>query len=992
MPLETEDITIPLAQGLDTKSDPKQLTVGKLARLENGSFGTLGKLRKVPGEASFATSWATGAAKMVAGLSSSRCVMADPTTLYERTSAGLGAAVGPFVRTKLRVKQAFRDSDGYLYINAAYSSATGNTIYTWVTQVGTSYTPHYAVIEEATGRVLARDYPGWLASCWLHPMQCVAVGNYFAFGVSTGTTLKFYYISAATPTDAPYNFYTVAGYSDAAGNSYGYDIAENPGQLQHRLAYTLYASRELYVASFSSSLFITATVLVEAVAGTLGIYPIVFGTSTKTYISWTANGAGTYFAVYDAALPASPLKSKTAYTGVTDAIPAGGVEIGGIVYSYLSEGTVAGNLTRLHQINNTTYAESGAVYLRSLIPIGRPFSYLSRPTFLGYYSENDHLQDTAFLVSGALDASITGGVRPNIVARALMGSAGIMMKLNALAFSATEFGYPVPVRRFLDGSYYGTGYSAAQLRFTMSDESAYHAQELSDVLHFSGGCVDMYDGQNLCEHGFHVYPWGVTVPGGAGSKTFQYTAVYEWTDATGRVHRSAPSPSATYKNNNAPDSTSVALTIPSLRLTSKPNSTTASGVQRSYVWVVVYRTLDSGGIFYRVGAVLNDPTADTVALTDTTSDSALAGNLQLYTTGGVLENIAPPAFLHMVQAHSRIYGINAENPYQIIYSKQAIQGLPVEFNDALVYSVDERGGECRALAALDEKVVIFKDRSIFYFVGQGPDSLGAQNDFSEAYLVSSDVGCDNPRSIVNLPAGIVFRSAKGWYLLDRSMVAQYIGDGAEAFNSYVASCAAVVPNSHQVRVGLIGTPANSPNVLTYDHLTKQWGTITTSYPPSGYAVVGGLLVWCATSALGAALVLKDDTTVYYGVAGTYRPLLWETGWISLAGVQGLQRLRHILLLGTWKSSHSLVVKIAYDFEESAGVPAWSQTVAFSFAVSPSGQYQVRVNLTRQKCEAVRLQVYDTSQAGTSESYDISALTFVVGKKRGAFQLPASKQS
>jgi hypothetical protein len=36
---------------------------------------------------------------------------------------------------------------------------------------------------------------------------------------------------------------------------------------------------------------------------------------------------------------------------------------------------------------------------------------------------------------------------------------------------------------------------------------------------------------------------------------------------------------------------------------------------------------------------------------------------------------------------------------------------------------------------------VFKASSIFYVTGQGPDATGAQNDFSDAQLVTTDCGC-----------------------------------------------------------------------------------------------------------------------------------------------------------------------------------------------------------------------------------------------------------
>ncbi len=49
MPLDQQNVPIPLAQGVDTKTDSKQVQLGKLLTLENGFFQTPGEIRKRPG-------------------------------------------------------------------------------------------------------------------------------------------------------------------------------------------------------------------------------------------------------------------------------------------------------------------------------------------------------------------------------------------------------------------------------------------------------------------------------------------------------------------------------------------------------------------------------------------------------------------------------------------------------------------------------------------------------------------------------------------------------------------------------------------------------------------------------------------------------------------------------------------------------------------------------------------------------------------------------
>lgn len=53
--------------------------------------------------------------------------------------------------------------------------------------------------------------------------------------------------------------------------------------------------------------------------------------------------------------------------------------------------------------------------------------------------------------------------------------------------------------------------------------------------------------------------------------------------------------------------------------------------------------------------------------------------------------------------------------------------------------------------------------------GNGPDATGANSDYGDPTLITSDVGCINDNSVVIMPQGLMFQSAKGIYLLDQSL-------------------------------------------------------------------------------------------------------------------------------------------------------------------------------------------------------------------------------
>ena len=131
----------------------------------------------------------------------------------------------------------------------------------------------------------------------------------------------------------------------------------------------------------------------------------------------------------------------------------------------------------------------------------------------------------------------------------------------------------------------------------------------------------------------------------------------------------------------------------------------------------------------------------------------------------------------------------------------------------------------------------------------------------------------------------------------------------------------------------------------------------------------------------------------------------ETGWMNVAGLQNFQRVYHILLLASFKSSHKLRIRVAYDFKD-----AWVQEEIINpedflnanayGADSPYGAgspyggdgalYQFRLNLKIQKCQSIKFSIEDL-QEEPGEGLALSGLTFRVGVKEGTNKLAASNK-
>lgn len=524
--------------------------------------------------------------------------------------------------------------------------------------------------------------------------------------------------------------------------------------------------------------------------------------------------------------------------------------------------------------------------------------------------------------------------------------------------------------------------------------------------------------------------------------TYGYKIVYEWIDNQGQKHRSAPSPNLSYKIGTAPAAftatttngsptltavstvanlqvgmqlsgtgitagtyivsinasnnitmsanatasnvgttitpaavSSVALTIPTLRITEKQNVT-----------IAIYRTAVNGSdIYYRVDTqyltypIANSTSSDTVSFTDYIADANISGNEQLYTEQEV-ENIAPEAVLAMTEYKNRAIYIPSTNPYVWAFSKQVVNGSPVEFSDLFQKNMSTVGGALVGCAKLDDKLILFKGSSIYYVTGTGPGPSGANDDFTDPQFITADAGLLNSRSIVTTPVGIMFKSSKGIYLLDRSLQTRYIGKDVEDYNQYTVRGAQLIPKSNQVRFIL-----SNGTALMYDYYwtdesgVGQWAVFD---PVS--AVSDCLFQSLHTYVTSGGLVYQETPGTYLdGASGISTS--FKTGWFNLSGLQGLERFYYFTFLGQYLSSHDLSVNLYFNYDANTAyaVPTITPNPLESIE-------QWRIFPTIQKCQSFQIELTESNSTG--QGLYLSGLDMLVGVKRGTPTIKAANSA
>ena len=1039
MPLQRQLVTIPFAFGVDLKSDDKQVALGRLTELENGVFTTLKKIRKRNGYEAIPrrVSSETGLDQLESAsaltsfrdelLAVGRSSLSPSRSRLFSYSDGSNAWVskGDFTPCAASAATVAKDTQAFACVDGAATDTGGLQVYAW--ERGTSV--FYSAIDTSSGQVVVSS--ALVANDAARPRVVPYSGGALIYYVDTfADAVKVRRLVPSTNASlepALQLTSVIPGTVDAltlTDASQLFDVVRMQGQLL--LAFVNGVGSitvRRYNASNPQNSIAQRTVSSSSIPTTLAIAYDAAG--ERVAVAWsTSDGALTY-------------STRWASTDqfLTDPFSASAANISpGTSVDFLQVGIVAvpespaaerfrvwssyrrsGSPGRLSTTLYVTDGASSQTAERTTLAVSiasRPWAYGGR-AFVAVAFESftsgapDGLQNQLLVV-----ADSTTAFEP--VARVLYttsaGAPASRLGPSATLPAATELRPGAFQLATLEASTLTTavgdvqtfaGITSATFDFEEAPLSD-NRSEIGGSLVLGGGLLSAYDGIGLTELGFFAWPdeCAVSLGGGGGlsAGSYQWVAVYEWTDNNGFVHRSAASLPATA---TATSGQSATVTVSTLSITSKQ--------ARAPVQIVVYRTLANGTVFYRASSLtaptLNSVSAYTVTFSDTVSDATLASRPLLYTTGGVVENIPPGASSGLTIHRGRLWAVDGLNPLRLWYSRQVASGAPVEFSDVLALDVDSRGGDVVALGSLDDKLVVFKRTQIFVVSGQGPDSTGSQNDFSDAVLVTSDVGCVDARSLVVTPSGLVFQSTKGIYLLDRSLAVSYIGADVEAYNGATVESGQLIPTANQVRFVL-----STGVALVLDFYVGQWSVFTNH--PAVDSVVW-LDRFCYVRADG--VVMREDAS-RHDDAGAYVPLKVTTGWLAFAGDAGVyaaaagnrapaalqlyQRARRLLVLGEYSSPHRLRVQVSFDY-----APAVEQDVVVTpndpgsyGSSSPYGSespyggtwlpYQWRVDLARQKCQALKVSISEQRIAGeVGEGLSLSALSIELGLKPLSARIP-----
>ncbi len=1011
MSLQKQNVPISFAKGLDTKTDPKQIAIGNFLELQNTVFDKLGQLTKRNGYSKL-TSLDDGNSKIATTFNGNLTAIGSVLRAYSKGS-NTWVDKGKLQPIELSTLPLNRSNTNQSQADCVVApNGLVCTVFTDNIPSGGITTPSYkyTIADSITSQSIVNATPIPVSSGAITQSPRVFIlGKYFIIlfnnliaGINHLQYIAINYnnptiifpesnISSQITPNSRLNFDAIV-----VNNSMyiGWNGNDGGGAIRLlSLNSTLVQSNTVVFAGESASVMSLCadssgtTPVIYAVyyktAGTLGrilavnqslvtvLAPTtwIVGAVVLNITSFAKDGSCEIFYEldnaysYDAAIKTNIISKKN--------VTQSGVVTGPIIVS-----REVGLASKAFQVNNTIY----------FLTI---YNSAYQPTYFLQNSSGDVIAKLAYSNGGSY---YTLGL-PNITISNNLAQLCYLRKDLTTAVNKTQGAVNTT------GIYSQTGINLVSFTF---DTSKIIPAEIGSNLNLSGGFIWAYDGTLPVEQGFHLWPDYVevttsTMGGFLADQQYFYKAVYEWSDAQGNTHRSAPSlPIGQITAGGGTSSNTI--NVPTLRLTYKVSNP---------VRIVIYRWSTAQQTYYQITSILapilNDVTVDSIAYVDTLADADILGNTILYTTGGVIENIAAPASKTLSLFKSRLFSISSEDENLLLYSKQVIENTPVEMSDLFTIFVAPTTGAqgstggVKVLAPMDDKEILFKKDAIYYITGTGPDNTGANNDFSDPVFVSSTIGCDNQQSVVFIPQGLMFQSDKGIWLLSRDLNTTYIGAPVELFTQNATVESAVnIPGTNQVRFIM-----DSGITLMYDYFYGQWGTFV-NIPAVSSTIYEGLHTYINTF----GQVFQESIGKY--LDGSNPVLIkFTTGWLNLAGLQGFQRAYFFYILAQYISPHKLTVQIAYDYNPS---PTQSSVITpdnFSpnygdEALWGSGQAwggpgnieQWRVFLQQQKCEAFRITLMESFDSTLGQpagaGFTMSGIDLSIGLKDSRPRLRAAR--
>lgn len=1018
-------LPIDFGQGIDTKTDPKLVVSGKLLQLQNGTFTNIKRIAKRNGYGALGTAISSGgniiAPTMVHGYNEELIIADQNLLLSYSPSQNAWINKGGFESTEVSRVSIDQEHPSNVFVSSAI---LGNyTLYGWSTidQSNDSYPEMYgqvfaSVVDMKSGTILLNAFQ-LTNNTSVHSeaiVKCIVLGTNLAIiylnAQNGDVELRTVIFSGSGVVSLSSPIIVTTNYGSGTGAGAVFDIVETLTGAS--IFYTTTTGYSISNINFSGSVTANSNITDANQDKPISILRNTFNNNLWVYYTdFSSPNYTIKYSIYSPTLAVilAPTSIITSIYNVSNIIEVNVSASEQLLYYslYTFDSNTINQTDVTHYVTVSSVGTVGVpvLFANGVAGFSKIFTIgVDEYAFFVYRGPNiaatpqstglPQIEPTLFLIK-LTNIPVTG--MPLVVARiasGLINTPSILRPSMTEAFdvsfvTATKilFAVAVEVQEFQSDFFqsielYPAGISGV-FGYTVdfSGPDSYIATNTSEIVTLNGGILNMYDSQFCVELGFNLFPeiisltQSTTTDGMIANGEYSYLAIFQWIDGQGNLHQSAPSLAKTITTTGG--NNTVTIEVTNNYLSQKINSN-----------VAIYRTQNEGSTYYLVTDPVFVTNSDAVVnqvtmYADTLSDAQISGNPQSYTSPGssVLENTTPPPSMIGLAHNNRFWFVDAENPNTIWYTKSFSPGTGISPSGFMIDQIDPKFNNISALAEMDDKLIILKKEGVIVQSGDGVTDTGTNLTLSFPQAVPSDVGCDQLKSVVTTPTGVMFHSDKGIYMINRSLGVTYAGMDVEQYNSQTITSAKLINGKSQIRF-----LAASGITIVYDYIFNQWSTFTNHL---GVAADNwqGNYVYATTSGN-----IFEETPGSYTDNGTGFNLFVQTSWLALASVQGFQRVRRLIMLGDFingaSSAHQLEIQAAYDFNPALMFPLTCEFTNSSVVTgASSGPFQYRERLPRQKCDTISLTIQENNTGDPAEYIDLTNISFEAGVKKGVNKMP-----
>lgn len=365
----------------------------------------------------------------------------------------------------------------------------------------------------------------------------------------------------------------------------------------------------------------------------------------------------------------------------------------------------------------------------------------------------------------------------------------------------------------------------------------------------------------------------------------------------------------------------------------------------------LYRTERNGSIFYRCATNITLTYVNGVAtFTDTRNEADLLNQRIADISGDELYPEPIPALRAVTQFKARLAYVDCDDPTIVKFDRGSMAPAGSTTASGISVEAPAEGGPITALQQMDGALYIFKSNSIWTVYGDVPSSTGQGGTLSTPSLVFNGVGCSDSRSVVLTSKGILFKGAKGVYLLMRNQELNFLGQGPYADRQIKI----VGSGIGETQAEAYFVHANGQVwVLNLD--LNAWYEWSYSQPIRAGVVANGALTVLSDTQIAQ---ISTSSVVDQPLSPAPATSITQdivTGWLRTDGIQGFHRLKKVSFLIDALAATTLTIDVYTDYNDTTP----TQTVIVNtndLALSAAGNRAFEMHIKQQKAACTKFRI------------------------------------